>query len=264
MSTLPRFETLLLERSGRRLTITMNRPEMLNAFGAVMHREIVAALAFAQTDEASDIVIVTGAGRAFSAGGDIVRMQEFTTDPGLFDAEAADAKRLVFPLLDIDKPVIARVNGPAVGLGATIALLCDVAIAADTARIGDPHVSIGLVAGDGGAVIWPALVGFHRAKEYLMTGEILSAAKAGEIGLYNHVVAPAALDGAIDDFCGRLEAGAMQAIRLTKVTINIELKRIAHALMDPGIAYEALTVRSDEHRKRVEAFARRASGRRPS
>ena len=183
MSALPVFDTLLLQRDGRRLTITMNRPEVLNAFGAVMHREIVEALDFARSDPGSDIVILTGAGRAFSAGGDIVRMQEFTRDPTLFDAEGEDAKRLIFTLLEIDKPVIARVNGPAVGLGATIALFADVIFAADTARIGDPHVSIGLVAGDGGAVIWPALIGLHRAKEFLITGEILSEAKAAHIGL---------------------------------------------------------------------------------
>lgn len=260
MSDLPAFDTLLLTRSGRRLTITMNRPEVLNAFGATMHREIVDALAFAQTDAASDIVIITGAGRAFSAGGDIGRMQEFLADPTLFDAEGADAKRLIFTLLDIDKPVIARVNGPAVGLGATIALFCDVSFASDTARIGDPHVSIGLVAGDGGAIIWPALLGFNRAKEYLMTGEILTAEKAGEIGLYNHVMPGDDLDSAVEAYCDKLEAGAMQAIRWTKITVNLELKRIAHALMDPGISYEALSVRTDEHRKRVEAFAARAKG----
>ncbi len=264
MNAPPAFETLLLNRDGRRLTITMNRPDVLNAFGATMHREIVDALTFASSDEGSDVIVITGAGRAFSAGGDISRMQQFTKNPDEFDREAKDAKRLVFTLLDIEKPVIARINGPAVGLGATIALFCDVTFASENARIGDPHVSIGLVAGDGGAIIWPQLVGFHRAKEYLMTGEILSAARAAEIGLVNHVLPEGELDAAVDAFCARLLEGATRAIRWTKVTMNIELKRLAHTLMDPGIAYEALSVRSEEHRKRVEAFAKRAAEKKKS
>ena len=257
MSDLPEYETLLLTRDGRRLTITMNSPETLNAFGAAMHREITQALAFAGSDPGSDVIVITGAGRAFSAGGDIARMQHFVDHPDDFAEEAEGAKRLVFTLLDIEKPIIARINGPAVGLGATIALFCDVTFAADSAKIGDPHVAIGLVAGDGGAVIWPALVGFHRAKEYLMTGDILTAAQAAEIGLINHVVPSADLDDAVDAYCAKLLAGAQQAIRWTKVTMNIELKRIAHALMDPGMAYESLSVRSDDHRDRVAAFVRK-------
>lgn len=258
MSALPAYQTLLLARAGRRLTITMNRPEVLNAFGGPMHREIIEALAFAGADPDSDVIVLTGAGRAFSAGGDIGLMQHFIDHPDGFAREVEDAKRLIFTLLDIEKPVIARINGPAVGLGATIALFCDVTFAADNARIGDPHVAIGLVAGDGGAVIWPQLVGFHRAKEFLLTGEILTAERAAAIGLINHVVPEAELDARVDAFCDRLLAGATQAIRWTKVTMNLELKRIAHALMDPGLAYEALSVRSDEHRRRVEAFARRS------
>ncbi|WP_121062491.1 enoyl-CoA hydratase/isomerase family protein [Chachezhania antarctica] len=262
MTRLPDFETLLLERKGRRLTITMDQPETLNAFGGKMHVEIEQALAFAGQDDGSDVIVVTGAGRAFSAGGDIARMQHFVDHPDDFEEEVQGAKRLIFTLLDIEKPVIARINGPAVGLGATIALFCDVTIASDTARIGDPHVAIGLVAGDGGAVIWPQLVGFHRAKEFLLTGEILTAARAAEIGLVNHVVPEAELDAAVDALCDRLLKGAQQAIRWTKVTINIELKRIAHALMDPGLAYESLSVRTDEHAERVKAFVERAEKKR--
>jgi len=257
MTGLPQLETILLERSGRRLTITLDRPEVMNAFGAAMHREIVTALTFAAGDPGSDVVVITGAGRAFSAGGDIGRMQHFVDHPDDFAAEVEDAKRLIFALLEIEKPVIARINGPAVGLGATIALFCDVTFASDTAKIGDPHVSIGLVAGDGGAVIWPQLVGFHRAKEFLFTGDLLSANEAAAIGLINHAVPAAELDARVDAFCDKLLAGAQPAIRGTKVTINLELKRIAHALMDPGLAYEALTIRSEEHRKRVDAFVRR-------
>src|SRR5690606_17487891 len=140
-------------------------------------------------------------------------------------------------------------------------LLCDVVFAAETAKIGDPHVKVGLVAGDGGAIIWPQLLGFARAKEYLMTGELIPAPKAAEIGLINHAVPDAELDARVDAFCHRLLAGATQAIRWTKTTVNIELKRIAHALMDPGIAYESLTQRSDDHRNAVAAMKAKIAGR---
>jgi len=262
MSGLPQFETLLLERAGRRLTVTMNRPGELNAFNGAMHREIVAALEYAGSDPNSDVIVITGAGRAFSAGGDIGRMQHFVDHPDDFVEEAEGAKRLVFALLDIEKPIVARINGPAVGLGATIALFCDVTIASGNARIGDPHVAIGLVAGDGGAVIWPQLVGFHRAKEFLLTGEILTAERAEKIGLVNHVVPEGELDAAVDAMCDRLLKGAQQAVRWTKATINIELRRIAEALMEPGMAYESQSVRTEEHRKRVEVFVRRSEKKR--
>ncbi|NND66107.1 MAG: enoyl-CoA hydratase/isomerase family protein, partial [Halioglobus sp.] len=120
--------------------------------------------------------------------------------------------------------------------------------------IGDPHVALGLVAGDGGAVIWPQLVGLPRAKEYLLTGELLSADKAAEIGLVNHALSPEELDGAVDAFCQRLLNGSTNAIRWTKVLLNIELKRVANAVMDAGIAYEAVTVRSADHREGINAL----------
>ena len=261
MTDLPTCKALLIERCGRLLTIRFNRPDVLNAFGKVMHIELVDALHFAASDSNSDVVVITGAGRAFSAGGDLERMEECIADPREFEREAADAKRIVFALLDIEKPVIARVNGHAVGLGATIALLCDVIFAADSARIGDPHVKVGLVAGDGGAIIWPQLLGFARAKEYLMTGELIHAPRAAEIGLINHAVPDAELDSKVDAFCQKLLGGATQAIRWTKATINIELKRIAHALMDPGIAYEALTQRSQEHRNAVQELKAKIAAR---
>jgi len=257
MSDLPEYQDLVLTRSDKRLTITMNRPDVLNAFNPSMHEDITDALRFAASDEGSDVIVLTGTGRAFSAGGDLDWMQEVIADPDRFDKEAADAKRLIFALLDIEKPVIARVNGPAVGLGATLALLCDVVFAAESARIGDPHVAIGLVAGDGGAVIWPQLVGFARAKEFLMTGRLLTGSEAAAIGLVNHAVPDADLDARVDAFCEELIAGATQAIRWTKTTINIELKRIAHEVMDAGIAYEAVSVRTAEHARRVSAMRER-------
>jgi enoyl-CoA hydratase len=145
-------------------------------------------------------------------------------------------------------------NGHAVGLGATIALLCDVIFANEAAKIGDPHVGIGLVAGDGGALIWAQRIGLAKAKEYLLTGELLSAAKAAEIGLVNHCLPADQLDEAVEAFCGKLLDGAPNAIRWTKILTNIELKRIASAVMEAGIAYESVSVRSADHREGVAAL----------
>lgn len=257
MTDLPIFETLLLSRTGRRLTITFNRPDVLNAFNRVMHTELIEALRFAGRDPSSDVLVLTGAGRAFSAGGDLEQMEEIIARPEMFEAEAIHAKDLILTLLDVEKPIIARVPGPAVGLGATLALVCDIVFADETAKIGDPHVSVGLVAGDGGAIIWPQLIGFARAKEYLLTGQLLTGAEAAAIGLINHAVAAEDLDDRVDAFCAKLETGAQMAIRGTKAVINMELKRIATALLEPGLALETLSVHSDDHAQIVASLRKR-------
>ena len=251
---LPSFRCIALERRGRLLVVTLNRPDSLNAVNLELHDELPEALTFAGDDPDSDLVLLTGAGRAFSAGGDIAHMEHNAANPHLFDHEARQAKRMVYALLDIEKPVVCRMNGHAVGLGATIALLCDIIVAADTARIGDPHVGIGLVAGDGGAIIWAQRIGLARAKEYLLTGELLPASKAAEIGLINHCVPLAELDSTVDALCQRLLDGAPNAIRWTKVLTNMELKRIASAVMEAGIAYESVSVRTADHREGVAAL----------
>ena len=200
MRTFPleeRYETLRIERSGRLLTIVMNRPASLNAADALLHEELAHVFYDVASDPDSDVIVLTGAGRAFSAGGDIPWMQDAIDTPEMFEQTAREAKRIVFSMLDLEKPLIAKVNGHATGLGATLALFCDVVFASEDAKIGDPHVSIGFVAGDGGPAIWPQLIGFHRAKEYLMTGELLPARKAAEIGLINHAVPAAELDATV-------------------------------------------------------------------
>lgn len=254
MSDLPQFHTIALSRKGRLLRLTLNRPDAMNAINLDLHNELVDALWFAQGDTGSDLLLITGAGRAFSAGGDLDHIAHSAANPHLFDHEARMAKRIVSTLLDIDKPVVCRMNGHAVGLGASIALLCDIVFAAEGAKIGDPHVGIGLVAGDGGAVIWAQRIGLAKAKEYLLTGDLLTAQKAAEIGLINHCVPLDELDAAVDAFCDRLLAGAMGAIRATKVLTNLELKRLATAVMDAGIAYESVSVRSADHLEGIAAL----------
>lgn len=258
-TAVPEYRTLLLTRQGRRLTITLNRPELLNACNYDMHEELAEVFQFAHTDRHSDLVVVTGAGRAFSAGGDIAHISRSAANPEQFDQEARCAKRVISGILDLDKPLVCRLNGHAVGLGATLALFCDVIFAADNAKIGDPHVSIGLVAGDGGAAIWAQRIGLGRAKEFLLSGDLLTAKRAEEIGLVNHCLPLAELDAAVDAFCDKLLGGAIQAIRWTKVLTNLELKRIANAVMDAGVAYESLSVRSGFHQAAVKAMVEKAA-----
>ncbi len=254
MTALPSLGSILLERRGRLLVVTLNRPETLNAFNLELHTEMVAALEFARDDADSDVVLLTGAGRAFSAGGDLDHIAHNAAHPEKFEIEVAVGKAIVLTLLDIAKPVVCRMNGHAVGLGATIALLCDVIFASDKAKIGDPHVGVGLVAGDGGAIVWAQRIGLARAKEYLLSGELLTAQKAAEIGLVNHCLPADELDAAVEAFCTKLLSGAQIAIRYTKMLTNLELKRIAELVLDQGLAWEAESMRSADHREAIAAL----------
>jgi len=248
------YRTLSFERRGRVLEITMNRPDTLNAVDEVMHEELARVFTDASNDEGSDIVILTGAGRAFSSGGDVGFFQKMIDEPSSFEKTAREAKQIIFTLLDCEKPIIAKVNGHATGLGATIALFCDVIFASEAAKIGDPHVSVGLVAGDGGAVIWPQLIGYARAKEYLMTGKLMPAAEAARIGLINHAVPATELDAQVRDFADHLAAGAIKAIKWTKTSVNIGLKQLASSIMDASLAYEAMSNVTVDHQEAVHAF----------
>ena len=248
------YETLTFSRQERVLTVTMNRPDKLNAVNEKMHSELARVFHDITSDPDSDIVVLTGAGRAFSAGGDFNWFQDMIDDPRVWDKTRQEGKQIVFGLIDCEKPVIAKVNGHAMGLGATLALFSDVIFAAESAKFADPHVSVGLVAGDGGAVIWPQLIGYARAKEYLFTGDMMSASDAASMGLINHAVADDDLDATVDAFTGRLAAGATDAIRYTKVAVNIGLRQLAHSLMDASIAYESMTNFTPDHQEAVNAF----------
>jgi len=247
------YRHLAIERRERILTIALNRPPM-NPIHYELHAELARIWHDVQVDHDCDVVVFTGAGDVFSAGGDIPMMQKRIDDPELFNRKNLEMKQMIFGLLDLEKPVIARINGDCIGLGATLALLCDILIAVEDARIGDPHVKMGYVAGDGGAVIWPQLIGFARAKEYLLTGELLDAREAERIGLINHAVPRAQLDAKVDAIAGKLAGGATKAIKWTKACMNIPLKQLAHSIMDASLAYEALTNIGADHQEAVDAF----------
>ena len=264
MSRYTDFTHLRVEVADRVATVTLDRPEALNAINVELHTELEDIWGVIDRDPDVDVVIITGEGRAFSAGGDIKKMVERAgTAEGLQHALSIPARtrRIVHGILDMQQPLIAAINGDVTGLGATIALLSDTAIISETARIGDTHVLAGLVAGDGGGVIWPLLVGPQRAKELLMTGKLLSGSEAAAMGLVNRAV-PA--DQVLDD----ARATAKQfmrapkwAVRWTKLTINKWLREQVNLLLDAGLGYEVATLFTDDHREAATAFAEK---RRPS
>lgn len=247
------YERIRISKAGRILTLALSNPGRMNAVDGRMHEELSNIFYDVQNDHHVDIVILQGEGNAFSAGGDIEWMRD-AAEGKVQGPTTVEAKKIIFGLLDLEKPIIAKVRGPAIGLGCTVALFCDVIIAADTARFADPHVRVGVVAGDGGAVIWPQLVGYAKAKEYLMTGDPVLASEAERIGLINHVVPEADLDKRVDAFASKLAAGAPQAIKYTKVAVNLRLKEIAHTILDASLAYEMLTFATNDHREAVAAF----------
>lgn len=248
------YTTFAFERRRRILEVAFSRPEKANAVDATMHEELARLFFDISNDPDSDIVILTGRGRAFSAGGDVNWFQSMIDDPDLFEKTAREGRQIVYSMLDCEKPIIGKLNGHAAGLGATIALFCDVVFAAETAKIGDPHVNVGLVAGDGGGVIWPQLIGFARAKEFLFTGDMIGASEAARIGLINHAVPADELDTRVEAFAERLARGATKSIRWTKMSINIALKQLAHSMMDASTAYETLSNLTPDHQEAVNAF----------
>jgi enoyl-CoA hydratase len=247
------YQRIKISREGRVLTLTLSNPSKLNAVDGLMHHELSHIFYDIQEDAASDIVVLTGEGNSFSAGGDIDWMRQ-AAEGKIAGPGPIEGKKIIFGLLDLEKPIIAKVRGPAIGLGCTIALFCDVIFASDNARFADPHVKVGVVAGDGGAVIWPQLVGYARAKEYLMTGDPVTARDAERIGLINHVVPDAELDARVEAFTSKLANGAPQAIKYTKVSVNLALKALAHTILDASIAYEMMTFATKDHREAVASF----------
>lgn len=251
------YQCIEFRRDGRILTVVLNRPEQRNAVNARLHHELSRVFTDVQRDRDSDIVVLTGNGSAFCAGGDIDWMQLSVDEPDEFEKTAREAKDIVYSQLDLEKPLICKLNGHATGLGASLALLCDIIIASDEAKIGDPHVSVGLVAGDGGALIWPQLVGYAKAKKYLLTGELMLAAEAERIGLITDVVPRAGLDAAVDAMAQRLVSGATKAIRWSKVTTNLPLRQLFHSYFDAGVAYECMSNLTADHAEAVKAFRER-------
>lgn len=247
------FEAIGFTREGDVLRVTVDRPgSALNAVDGHLHEELSALFPALQRERDARAVLLTGKGRAFSAGGDFGWFPSLQ-DPGRLEDLRLDARQMIWDLLDVHLPIVCAINGHAVGLGASIALLCDVIFMARSATIADPHVRVGLVAGDGGTVAWPLAVGPARAKEYLLTGDAISADEAERVGLVNHVVADEQLDAEAAGFAARLAAGAPLAVQYTKQAVNKLVKDALNLSFDTATALEIVTFRSEDHAEALAA-----------
>jgi enoyl-CoA hydratase len=248
------WKTLQFERLGTVLRVTIAHPTSpLNAVDHDLHEELTALFRVLKREDEARAIVLTGRGKAFSAGGDFNWFPQLQ-DPSRMEALRRDAKQLIWDLLDVEVPLVAAVNGHAMGLGASIALLCDVILMADGATIGDPHVRVGIVAGDGGAAIWPLAVGPARAKQYLLTGDPLTAVEAERLGLVNQVVPDADLMTEATAFARRLAGMPPLAVRHTKAAINALLRQAALTAFEPAVAAEITTFASDDHAEALAAW----------
>ena len=250
-----RYKFIKVEKDDKIAVFTLNRPEALNAINAELHTELEDIFADVAQDNDVNVVILTGASRAFCSGGDVKGMdaRQFD-DPLKARVPLRYGKRLIHNMIEVEQPIVAAVNGDAVGLGATLALFCDIIIASEKARFGDPHVRVGLVAGDGGAVIWPLLCGVAKAKEYLMTGDLISAAEAERIGLINHAVPPSEVMPKAIELARRLANGPTRAIRWTKLACNKRLRDEVNLVLDASLAVETISMLTEDHREAARAF----------
>lgn len=251
-------DELAVEVDGPLRTLVINRPDELNAVNLELHWALANVWRQLAADREAKVVILTGAGRAFSAGGDLDWITSFLDDPVARDESLREGAQIIEELLRFPLPVIAAVNGPAVGLGCSIAVLCDIVLLADTAYLCDPHVSVGLVAGDGGAAFWPLLTPILRSREYLYTGDRIPAAAAVELGLATRTTAPADLLPEARRLAERLAAQPHAALQGTKRVLNMHLAQALSGAMQAGFAAEAVTMQSPEHRERLLALRRQA------
>ncbi len=235
-----RFSRLLIDRPHPRvLRVTMNRPDKLNATDAEMHGELTEIWRVIDGDADVNAVLLTGAGKAFSAGGDLDLVNRMMADCNVRMRVWKEARDMVYNLINCSKPVVSAINGTAVGAGLVLAILADVSIAATTARLIDGHTKLGVAAGDHAAIIWPLLCGIAKAKYYLLLCEPISGEEAERIGLVSLAVPPEELQARALEVATRLANGAPNAIRWTKYALNNWL-RAAGPIFDASLAMEFL------------------------
>lgn len=250
------YKALKFQQEGSILTVMMSNPEARNAVNADMHRELPLAFAEIALDESVRVVVLTGdpAGGAFCAGGDMTWLEAVRDSSRKFGKVMQEGRDVVRNILETPQPVIAMVNGHAMGLGATLALCCDICYMDENARIADPHVGVGVVAGDGGAFLWPLLIGPNRAKEFLMTGQPMTGSEAANIGLVNHAVAADQLHEQAYAMARRLAEGPQLAIEWTKRSVNLLVNQAANSVLTASLALEGMTFNTADHREATRAF----------
>jgi len=262
VSNLPDFPDLVIERRDRIARITFNRPEVYNALPHQGIDDFLLALRLLDEQDDTDVIVVTGAGRAFMSGIDVNYLPKSTDDPRVERRKGklwGQGQRGLLTLLQLEKPTIAMVNGPAAGLGSIIATCCDFAIMSEDATIGDRHINIGLVPGDGGTTLWPLLVGPSQAKYLLMTGKMLSGRQAADLGLVLKAVPAQELEAATQQLADELMAQPRLAVRFTKFAINRQFRAAYENVQDVASFLEVITQSSDEHFAAVEEFKERRS-----
>ncbi len=254
---------LLVERLDRVRVVRLNRPEALNAANLELHRRLAEVWPELEGDPGCSVVVITGNGRAFCGGGDMTLLKRMNEDEELREAILREARQIVERLVRFRFPVISAVNGPAVGLGCSLAGLSDVVLIEESAYLTDPHVSVGLVAADGGALTWPSMTSLLRAKEYLFTGDRISARDAVEFGLANRVVPDgSSLDEAVS-LAERISRQPAQALIDTKRALNKHLERAMHDILDFALAAESISSASASHRQIVDRFLEKAASSQP-
>jgi enoyl-CoA hydratase len=247
------YKALRVERREGVLWLTLDNPPV-NASSLQLRDDLDRIFREAGQDPEVRCAVLTGAGATFSAGGDIRRMQRMLEDQADWLLTMREARTLVTDMLEFDKPLIGRINGDALGLGATLALCCDISVMLDTARIGDTHVRMGLVAGDGGALLWPALIGLTQARRYLLTGDLLTGREAAAAGLVTQSASAEEFDAVVESWVRKLSTGATHAIIGTKRALNMAVRQQAQAYMDAHLGLETMSHLREDHREAVNAF----------
>jgi len=235
------------------LLITINRPEVMNATNARLHWELTQVWLTVDADPVTRVALITGAGKAFSAGGDLELVEDMAGNPEAAARTMREASDLVYNIINLDKPVVSAINGVAVGAGLVVALLADVSIIAETARLTDGHTRLGVVAGDHAAIIWPLLCGMAKARYYLLTSEFLDGKEAERIGLVSLCVSPDKLMDTARDVAGKLAKGSQPAIRWTKRALNNWLRQ-AGPIFDQSLALEMLSFMGPDVREGARAI----------
>jgi enoyl-CoA hydratase/carnithine racemase len=240
--------------------VRLNRPEQLNATNHELHAGLARLFAQVDADDDARALVLTGNGRAFSAGGDFSYLDELARDPALRRDSLTHGRQIVAGMVACRVPVVAAVNGPAVGLGCSLVALSDIVFMAESAHLADPHVMVGLVAADGGPVTWPLLISLQLAKEYALTGDRITAARAAQIGLANHVcpddeVMPQALACA-----QRIAKLPRRAVEDTKRILNLHLERAVLGAVDFALTAEDRSFTSPELRANLDRLLARSEG----
>jgi enoyl-CoA hydratase len=247
---------LTIEHDGAVAIVTINNPDMRNAFIDEIHIAMQEVWGHLAADRSVRSIVLTGAGKAFSAGGDIPGFIKSYEDDEHRRWSLRGAQRLLDAMLECPKPMVAAVNGPAVGLGCSVAISCDIVLMAESAFMADTHVSIGLVAGDGGAVQWPLMMSILKAKYYLLTGDRIPATECVEIGLANKVVPDDKLMDEALELAKRLAEQPVQAIQETKRAINLHLQNAVRLVAPFALAAESESFTTDDIRATIDRFTK--------